>query len=85
MKKQNLQEIFFIPELRNENELVVLQNYNNYLMQQIDDMRLHPLHKEDVKAVILQALAEARDNSQNTKMQPKSQSWLLRILQKTAR
>lgn len=84
MKKQKLQEIFFLPQLKNEDELNVLQNYNNYLMHQIDEMRLHPLHKEDVKSVLLQAIKETMDNPQNN-MHPKTQNWLFRILQKTGR
>jgi len=85
VKRQNLQEIFFLPKLKNKDELNVLQNYNNYLMQQIDDMRLHPLHKEDVKSVLLQAIKETIDNPQNENMRPKTQNWLFRILQKTGR
>lgn len=85
MKKQNLQEVFFLPTVRTEDELNVLQNYNNYLMQQVDEMRLHPLHKEDVKAVLLQALTETRDNPENKITYQKTQNWLFRILQKTGR
>ena len=85
MKRQDLQNIFSLPQLRNRHELIVLENYNNYIMQQIDEMKLHTFHKEEVKSVLLQAITEAKVSQQNQQITPKNQNWFFRILQKTAR
>lgn len=85
MKKQDLRDIFSLPQLKNQHELNVLVCYNNYVMQQIDEMKLHPFHKEEVKSVLLQAIAEAKVNEENKNADTQNQNWLFRILQKTAR
>ena len=54
-------------------------------MQQIDEMKLHSFHKEEVKSVLLQAIAEAKVNQQTKNPTPQKQNWFLNMLQKTAR
>ena len=91
MKEENVPGIFFLPKLKTEEELSALICYNNYLMQQIDEMKLHPLHKEDVKTVLLQAIAQLqsttqlKDNRQNNNVTPQMHHWLFRFLQKISR
>ena len=85
MKKQDLPDIFSLPQLKNQHELNVLVCYNNYVMQQIDEMKLHTFHKEEVKSVLLQAIAEAKINQQTKSRTPQNQNWFFRLLQKTAR
>ena len=91
MKEENTPNIFFLPKLKSEDELSALICYNNYLMQQIDEMKLHPLHKEDVKSVLLQAITQLRsitqlkDIRQNEDVTPQMHHWLFRFLQKISR
>lgn len=85
MKRQKLGDIFSLPQLKNQHELNVLVCYNNYIMQQIDEMKLHSFHKEEVKSVLLQAIAEAKVNQQIKNPTPQKQNWFLNMLQKTAR
>ena len=85
MKKQELQNIFSLPQLKNQHELNVLVCYNNYVMQQIDEMKLHTFHKEEVKSVLLQAISEAKINQQTKNRTSQNQNWLFRLLHKTAR
>ena len=85
MKKQDLPDIFSLPQLKNQHELNVLVCYNNYVMQQIDEMKLHTFHKEEVKSVLLQAIAEAKINQQTKSRTPQNQNWFFRLLQKIAR
>jgi hypothetical protein len=91
VKKENLPAIYFLPKLRTEDELSALLCYNNYLMQQIDEMKLHPLHKEDVKSVLMQAIAQLqtitqlKDDRRNEDLNPQMQNWLFRFLQKINR
>jgi len=79
VKKQELQNIFSLPQLKNQHELNVLVCYNNYVMQQIDEMKLHSFHKEEVKSVLLQAIAEAKVNQQNKNPAPQNQNWFFRV------
>jgi hypothetical protein len=84
MDSQDLQKLFllFKPE---KQELDLLREYNNLLILQIDDMKLHSFHKEEVKAVLQQTITEMMAHQQNIKSNPKTQNWILRLLHRTAR
>jgi hypothetical protein len=84
MDSQDLQKLFllFKPE---KQELDLLREYNNLLILQIDDMKLHSFHKEEVKAVLQQTITEMMAHQQNIKSNPKAQNWILRLLPRTAR
>jgi len=79
VKRQKLGDIFSLPQLKNQHELNVLVCYNNYIMQQIDEMKLHSFHKEEVKSVLLQAIAEAKVNQQIKNPAPQYQNWFFRV------
>lgn len=84
MDTQNLQKLFLLlkPEKR---ELDLLREYNNHLILQIDEMKLHSFHKEEVKAVLQQAITDMTVHQQNVQPAPKAQNWISRLLHKTAR
>jgi hypothetical protein len=46
---------------------------------------LHPYHKEEVKSVLLQAIAEAKVTQQVESPAAQNQNWFFRVLQKIAR
>ena len=85
VKRQHLADIFSLPHLKNQQELNVLVSYNNYILQQLDETKLHPYHKEEVKSVLLQAIAEAKVTQQNERPAVQNQNWFFRVLQKMAR
>jgi hypothetical protein len=89
MDSQHLQKFFllFKPERL---PLDLLREYNNLLVLQIDDMKLHPFHKEEVKAMLQQTITEMGEHHQIIEQQvvepaPPTQNWISRLLYKTAR
>lgn len=90
MKKEKVPEIFFLPKLKSPDELRAVLCYNNYLLQEIDGMKLHPLHKEDVKSVLLQAITQLqtithlKESYRSENMHLQAQNWVLKFFQKIA-
>jgi len=84
MDTQNLQKLFSLHRLKPQ-EFDFLTEYNTHLMQRIDEMKLHSFHKEEVKAVLQQALIELMIYHPTSDPIPKNRHWILRLLQKTAR
>ena len=84
MSTQNLEKLFSLcgPKAK---EFEFLTEYNNHLMHRIDEMKLHSFHKEEVKAVLQQALVEIAIYHRTSGTSPKNRHWILRLLQKTAR
>jgi hypothetical protein len=84
MDSQDLQKLFllFKPE---KQQFDLLKEYNNLLILQIDEMKLHSFHKEEVKAVLQQTITEMTAHQQNVKPVPKTQKWIFRLLGRTAR
>jgi len=84
MDSQDLQKLFslFKPQ---KQQFDLLREYNNLLILQIEDMKLHSFHKEEVKAVLQQTITEMMAHQQNMKSNPKAQNWILRLLHRTAR
>ena len=74
-----------LPQPKNLDELELLKNYSSYLMEQVNEMRLHPTHKEDIKEILLKAMVEITVLHQTSIPTPKTESFLFRILHKTAR
>lgn len=83
MNSPNLQQLFLLvrPE---KQSFDLLNEYNNHLILKIDEMKLHSFHKEEVKAVLQQAITELIIDQQNLNPTPKIQHWILRLLQKAA-
>lgn len=84
MDTQNLQNLFSLCKPKPQ-EFDFLAEYNNLLMNKIDEMKLHSFHKEEVKAVLQQALIELKIYHPASDCVPKNRHWILRLLRKTAR
>jgi len=84
MGTQNLQNLFSLRKPKPQ-EFDFLTEYNNLLMNKIDEMKLHSFHKEEVKAVLQQALIELKIYHPASDPVPKNRHWILHLLQKTAR
>ena len=56
MDSQDLQKLLLFKPQKQQFDL--LREYNNLLILQIDDMKLHSFHKEEVKAVLQQTITE---------------------------
>jgi hypothetical protein len=82
---QQLQDALNLPQPKNNSELELLKNYSSYLMEQVDEMKLHPTHKEDIKEILLKAMVQITILHETNDQKPKTQSFLFRILHKTAR
>ena len=80
---ENLQDTPSLPQPRNFNELELLKNYNNYIVQRVNELRLHPDHKEDLKEVLLQAMIQITLNFPKVNVSAKPQHFLFRLLSKT--
>ena len=82
---QNLQTIPFLPQPQNLKELELLKDYTHYIMIQVNELKLHTDHKEDLKEVLLQAMVQVTVNLQKVIMPPKTEGFLSRLLHKTMR
>lgn len=82
---QNLQNLYSLPHPQNLNELELLKDYSHYIMQQVNELRLHPDHKEDLKEVLLQAMMQITLNLQTVNIPPIRKGFLFRLLNKTTR
>jgi hypothetical protein len=85
MDSQDLQKLLllFRPE---KQQFDLLKEYNNLLIIQIDDMKLHSFHKEEVKAILQHTITEISTHQQNEiTPPPKTQNWFMRLLHNTAR
>jgi len=82
---QNLQDTPFLPQPKNLNELELLKNYTSYIMQQVNELRLHPDHKEDLKEVLLQAITQISLNFPTLNVSPKPLGFLFRFINKTTK
>jgi len=83
MDSQDLQKLLLFKPQKQQFDL--LREYNNLLILQIDDMKLHSFHKEEVKAVLRQTMTEIITHQQNVEPMLKSQNWISRLFHKTAR
>jgi len=72
-------------KLFTKDELELLKDYSHFIMQQVNELRLHPDHKEDLKEVLLQAMMQITINLQKANAPPKPQGFLFRLLNKTTR
>jgi len=52
----NIQSLPFSLIPKNDGELALLKNYHSHLAQQVEQMELHPSHKQDVQKVLLKSL-----------------------------
>jgi hypothetical protein len=84
MDSQDLQKLFLLFKPKKQ-QFDLLREYNNLLILQIDEMKLHSFHKEEVKAVLQQTIIEMMGHQQNAKPAPKTQNWIFRLLHRTAR
>lgn len=77
------QNVTNLPHPKNMDELLLLKDYSIYLIEQVNEMKLHPSHKEDIKEILLKAIVQITimDETSNIKLKP--QSFLYRILHKT--
>jgi len=82
---QNPQNIINLPQPRNLNELELLKDYSSYLMEQVNEMKLHSAHKEDIKEILLKAMVQITILYKTSNPISRTQSFLLRLLQKTTR
>ena len=82
---QNLQNIINLPQPKNVSELELLKDYSSYLMEQVNEMKLHTTHKEDIKEILLKAMVQITILHETSGIKPKTQNFLFRILHKTAR
>ena len=73
MDTQNLQKLF-LPHKTNKRKFDLLRAYNNHLILQIDEMKLHSFHKEEVKTVLQQAITEMMIHEQKITSTSKAQS-----------
>ena len=81
---QNRQNLHSLPKPQNHNELELLKNYSHYIMQEVNELRLHPDHKEDLQEVLLQAMMQITFDLQKVSMPPKPQGFF-RLLNKTTK
>jgi hypothetical protein len=82
---QDLKDPHSLPQPQNLHELELLKDYSQYIMEQVNELRLHPDHKEDLKEVLLQAMVQITLNLQKVNTPPKPQGFLFRLLNKTTR
>ena len=82
---QKLQNEGSLPKPKNFRELQLLTDYSSYLMQQANELKVHPAHKEDIKEILLKAMVEITILYETSKQRPKTQNFLFRILHKSAR
>jgi hypothetical protein len=80
---EKTQSAITLPHPKNTDELELLKDYSSYLMEQVNEMRLHPAHKEDIKEILLKAMVEIAVLHEARNITPKTQSFLYRILHKT--
>jgi hypothetical protein len=83
MDSQDLQKLFLLFRPQKQ-EFDLLREYNNLLILQINDMKLHSFHKEEVKAMLQQTITEMMLH-QNAEPAPKTQNWIWRLFHRTAR
>ena len=81
---QNRQNLHSLPKPQNHNELELLKNYSHYIMQEVNELRLHPDHKDDLQEVLLQAMMQITLNLQKVNIPPKPQGFF-RLLNKITR
>jgi len=80
---QKSQNTMSLPQPKNVSELELLKDYSSYLMEQVNDMKLHPAHKEDLKEILLKTMVQITILHETSNQIPKTQGFFLRMLQKT--
>jgi hypothetical protein len=70
------------PQPKNVSELELLKDYSSYLMEQVNDMKLHPAHKEDIKEILLKAMVQIVIVYETKPQISKTQRFFLRMLRK---
>jgi len=80
---QKSQNTISLPQPKNVSELELLKDYSSYLMEQVNDMKLHPAHKEDIKEILLKAMVQIMILDETSNQIPKTQGFFFRMLQKT--
>lgn len=61
-------------------QMDILIEYNNHLIVEIDEMKLHPMHKEAVKEVLKKAISEMKIYHDTVTPEPeKRRGWILRL------
>lgn len=83
MKKP--QSAINLPQPKNTEELELLKEYSGYLMEQVNEMKLHQAHKEDINEILLKAMVQITILHETRDITPKAQSFLYWILHKTRR
>lgn len=82
---QKPQNTIRLPQPKNSGELKLLDDYSSYLMEQVNEMKLHPSHKEDIKEILLKAMVEITILHEASRQIPKTLNFLFRILRKPAK
>lgn len=74
-----------LPQAKNSDELELLKDYSSYLMEQVNEMKLHPAHKEDIKEILLTAMVGITIHYERYGSTRKPQGFLSRMLHRTER
>jgi len=82
---QKSQSAISLPQAKNSSELELLKDYSSYLMEQVNEMKLHSAHKEDLKEILLKAMVEITIHYETYDLTGKPQGFLSRILRRTER
>ena len=82
---QKSQNAISLPQAKNSSELKLLKDYSSYLLEKVNEMKLHPTHKEDLKEILLKAMVEITIHYETYDLMRKPQGFLSRILYRTER
>jgi len=63
MTIDNMQNVPLLLIPQNANELVLLRNYHNHLIGEVNKMEMHPSHKQDVEKVLLKVINRITNSS----------------------
>jgi hypothetical protein len=80
---EKTQSAITLPQPKNTDELELLKNYSSYIMEQLNETKLHSAHKEDIKEILLKAMVEIVVLHETRDINPKTQNFLYRMLHKT--
>jgi hypothetical protein len=80
---ETTQNAIILPHPKNIDELELLKNYSSYIMERVNETKLHSVHKEDIKEILLKAMVEIVILNETRDIKPKTQSFFYRMLHKT--